>query len=86
MNSKLTLFAGFQAAAALMYDAVFVLVEAFNKFTRKKSDRNNQRRTGVPNLNQGLNTTLPLDCNPKQGWVTPFEYGDKISKLLRKVS
>lgn len=35
-----------QAQAALMYDAVFVLVEAFNKILRKKPDqfRNNVQR------------------------------------------
>lgn len=68
-----------------MYDAVFVLVEALNKFTRKKPDRSNQRRTGVPVPSTPLNATRPLDCNPNQGWVTPWEHGDKISKLLRKV-
>ncbi|XP_043461147.1 glutamate receptor 1 isoform X2 [Leptopilina heterotoma] len=73
------------AGAALMYDAVFVLVEAFNKFTRKKPDRSNQRRTGVPVPNTPINATRSLDCNPNQGWVTPWEHGDKISKLLRKV-
>lgn len=39
----------FQAQAALMYDAVFVLVEAFNKLLRKKPDQfrsYTMRRTG----------------------------------------
>ncbi|CAG9833197.1 unnamed protein product [Diabrotica balteata] len=70
------------AQAALMYDAVFVLVEAFNKVLRKKPDlfRNNVRR--------GLNyngTTKALDCNVNGNWVTPWEHGDKISRFLRKV-
>lgn len=69
-----------------MYDAVFVLVEAFNKFLRKKPDRSNVRRTGIPGSSQITNGTRALDCNSSRGWVTPFEYGDKISRLLRKVS
>ncbi|XP_017787792.1 PREDICTED: glutamate receptor 1 [Habropoda laboriosa] len=73
------------AQAALMYDAVFVLVEAFNKFLRKKPDRSNVRRTGIPGSSQITNGTKGLDCNNSRGWVTPFEYGDKISRLLRKV-
>lgn len=67
------------AQAALMYDAVFVLVEAFNKMLRKKPDvfRNNMRR-----FNNG---SKGLDCNASGGWVTPWEHGDKISRFLRKV-
>lgn len=70
------------AQAALMYDAVFVLVEAFNKLLRKKSDifRNNMRRGQIFN-----NGSKGLDCNASGGWVTPWEHGDKISRLLRKV-
>lgn len=69
------------AQAALMYDAVFVLVEAFNKLLRKKPDvfRNNLRRAPYGN------TTRALDCNVSGGWVTPWEHGDKISRFLRKV-
>ncbi|XP_015589085.1 glutamate receptor 1 [Cephus cinctus] len=73
------------AQAALMYDAVFVLVEAFNKFQKKKADRNNVRRTGIPGSSQPANGTRSLDCNTSRGWVTPWEHGDKISKFLRKV-
>ncbi|XP_031359007.1 glutamate receptor 1-like [Photinus pyralis] len=65
------------AQAALMYDAVFVLVEAFNKLLRKKPDRRGQI---VNNGSKGL------DCNASSGWVTPWEHGDKISRFLRKVS
>lgn len=70
------------AQAALMYDAVFVLVEAFNKLLRKKPDvfRNNMRRGQIYN-----NGSKGLDCNASGGWVTPWEHGDKISRLLRKV-
>lgn len=70
------------AQAALMYDAVFVLVEALNKLLRKKPDsfRNNLRRGQIFN-----NGTKGLDCNTSGGWVTPWEHGEKISKFLRKV-
>ncbi|CAH0545662.1 unnamed protein product [Brassicogethes aeneus] len=70
------------AQAALMYDAVFVLVEAFNKLLRKKPDvfRNNMRRGQIYN-----NGSKGLDCNASGGWVAPWEHGDKISRLLRKV-
>ncbi|CAH1170158.1 unnamed protein product [Phaedon cochleariae] len=71
------------AQAALMYDAVFVLAEAFNKVLRKKPDlfRNNVRR----GVNYSNSTTKALDCNVNGGWVTPWEHGDKISRFLRKV-
>lgn len=70
------------AQAALMYDAVFVLVEAFNKLLRKKQDifRNNMRRGQIFN-----NGSKGLDCNASGGWVIPWEHGDKISRYLRKV-
>lgn len=57
-----------------MYDAVLVLIEAFNKFIKKKIGVNSTKRS--------------LDCNTgnqSNGWVTPWEHGDKISKFLRKV-
>ncbi|XP_043486735.1 glutamate receptor 1 isoform X2 [Polistes fuscatus] len=80
------------AQAALMYDAVFVLVEAFNKFLRKKPDRNNVRRTGnligttsANKTSQPTNGTRSLDCNNSRDLVTPWENGDKISRFLRKV-
>ncbi|XP_026474738.1 glutamate receptor 1-like [Ctenocephalides felis] len=65
------------AQAALMYDAVFVLVEAFNKMLRKKPDtfRGSVKRGGPTNGSRGL------DCNTTRGW----EHGDKISRVLRKV-
>ncbi|XP_024083533.1 glutamate receptor 1 [Cimex lectularius] len=70
------------AQAALMYDAVFVLVEAFNKLLRKKPDlfRTNIRRGQIFN-----NGSRGIDCNTSRGWVTPWEHGDKISRFLRKV-
>uniref|UniRef100_A0A0C9QXE8 Glu-RI_0 protein n=1 Tax=Fopius arisanus TaxID=64838 RepID=A0A0C9QXE8_9HYME len=72
------------AQAALMYDAVLMLVEAFNKFLKKKTDRSNPKRPGVPSGVQPSNVSSPLDCNPRDDLVTPWEYGDKISKFLRK--
>lgn len=68
-----------------MYDAVFVLVEAFNKFLRKRIDKNSARRV-TPGSSQPINGTKSLDCNNNRGWVTPWEHGDKISRLLRKVN
>lgn len=74
------------AQAALMYDAVFVLVEAFNKLLRKKPDlfRSNIRR-GI-SYNNSSSSSKALDCNVSGNWVTPWEHGDKISRFLRKVS
>ncbi|XP_075228817.1 glutamate receptor IB [Lycorma delicatula] len=70
------------AQAALMYDAVFVLVEAFNKLLRKKPDmfRSNFRRGLIFN-----NGSRGIDCNTSGGRVSPWEHGDKISRFLRKV-
>lgn len=70
------------AQAALMYDAVFVLVEAFNKLLRKKPDlfKNNIRRGQIFN-----NGSKALDCNASGGRITQWEHGDKISRFLRKV-
>lgn len=80
-----------------MYDAVFVLVEAFNKILRKKPDqfRSNIQRRGQPGVigfnstttSNGSNggSTRTLDCNTSKGWVNPWEHGDKISRYLRKV-
>ncbi|KAH8364845.1 hypothetical protein KR084_012569, partial [Drosophila pseudotakahashii] len=81
------------AQAALMYDAVFVLVEAFNRILRKKPDqfRSNhlQRRShggGSSSSSTGTNdSSALLDCNTSKGWVTPWEQGEKISRVLRKV-
>lgn len=67
------------AQAALMYDAVFVLVEAFNKLLRKKPD---VFRTNTKKSNNG---SKPLECTVSSGWVNSWEHGDKISRFLRKV-
>lgn len=65
------------AQAALMYDAVYVIVEAFNKFLRKRSDRRGQTSN---------NASKGLECNASNGWVVPWEHGEKISRFLRKVN
>ena len=64
-----------------MYDAVFVLIEAFNKFLKKKSDKNSHRRVGG---SQQSNVTF--DCYGNNGGVTQLEGGDKLIRILRKVS
>ncbi|XP_011495765.1 PREDICTED: glutamate receptor 1 isoform X3 [Ceratosolen solmsi marchali] len=67
------------AQAALIYDAVFVLVEVLNK--KKKTEKNNPRRAGG---SQQPNTTL--DCNSNHGWTSHgWEQGNKIARSLRKV-
>jgi len=43
-------------------------------------------RRVTTNNNQPINGTKPLDCYHNRGWVTPWEHGDKISRLLRKVN
>ncbi|XP_030570348.1 glutamate receptor 1 [Drosophila novamexicana] len=80
------------AQAALMYDAVFVLVEAFNRILRKKPDQfranHLQRRShagGSGNTNSLNESSALLDCSTSKGWVTPWEQGEKISRVLRKV-
>lgn len=85
------------AQAALMYDAVFVLAEAFNKLLRKKPDqfrsytmrRMNLISTTFTNAHNttanNANLNRVLDCNTSKGWVNPWEHGDKISRYLRKV-
>ncbi|EEB17589.1 glutamate receptor 1 precursor, putative [Pediculus humanus corporis] len=71
------------AQFALMYDAVFVIVEAFNKLFKKKPEVGESLKRG-PLFNNGSR----LDCYANYSnntWVTPWEHGDKISKHLRKV-
>ncbi|KAG5677407.1 hypothetical protein PVAND_007167 [Polypedilum vanderplanki] len=73
------------AQGALMYDSVFVLVEAFNRIIRKKPD---QFRTYTMRRQNGqANSTAAkfLDCNTSKGWVTQWEHGERIAKNLRKV-
>lgn len=81
-----------QAQAALMYDAVFVLVEALNNVLKKKPDqfraytarRGIQQTIATNTVNSGGHGRA-LDCNMTMGWINHWEHGDKISRLLRKV-
>lgn len=80
-----------------MYDAVYVLVEAFNKLLRKNPDqfrsytsrRMNSSISMTSNVsNSGTNISnvnRVLDCNTSKGWVNAWEHGDKISRYLKKV-
>lgn len=76
-----------KAQSALMYDAVFVLVEAFNKLLRKKPDqfrsytmRNRMGQVLAPVANvsspnttaSNTNTNRVLDCNTSKGWVNAW--------------
>lgn len=75
-----------QAQAALMYDAVFVLVEAFNKLLKKKPDqfrsytmrRSSSQHTytnsSYGNLIANGQTMRVLDCNIAKGWINPVIY------------
>lgn len=74
-----------------MHDAVLVLIEAFNKLLSKKPDtfKTNSKRTlsngnssmsGIPSLQ-----ILGLDCNSGRTSGNQWEYGEKISKHIRKV-
>lgn len=81
-----------QAQAALMYDAVFVLVETFNKILRKKPDvfrsyalRRSLMSGGNKTVSNTTSAVRMLDCNTSAGWVTPWEHGDKITRYMRKV-
>lgn len=70
-----------QAQAALMYDGVQVLIDAIFRLLRKKPDilRGLTRRSARSSSNK------TLDCFPKIGTGT-YEIGDKISRLIKKVS
>ena len=83
-----------QAQGALMYDSVFVLVEAFNRILRKKPDQfrayTMRRQNGQGNFSSGaagaaMTTAKFLDCNTSKGWVSQWEHGERIAKNLRKV-
>jgi hypothetical protein len=81
-----------QAQGALMYDSVFVLVEAFNRIIRKKPDQfrayTMRRQTGQTNVTATAAAAGAkfVDCNTsKGGWVTQWEHGERIAKNLRKV-
>ncbi|XP_060840325.1 glutamate receptor 1-like [Rhopalosiphum padi] len=79
------------AQAALMYDAVLVLVETFDKLLWKKPDmfKANTKRT-LSNANSSMSgisssQILGLDCNSGRSSGNQWEHGEKISRFLRKV-
>lgn len=65
-----------------MYDGVQVLMDALGRLWKKKPDafRSALRRAAAQ-----ANSTKVIDCNPGKSWVVPFEHGDKISRLIKKV-
>jgi len=79
-----------QAQAALMHDAVLVLVETFNKLLWKKPEmfKTNAKRTlSNGNLTMSIPSSqnLGLDCNSGRTSGNQWEHGEKISRFLRKV-
>lgn len=68
------------ASAALMHDAVNVVIEAFGRLLKKKPDifRSDLRRGETNN-----NTTKGINCTKPQ--VTPWEHGEKIMRYIRKI-
>ncbi|XP_050422335.1 glutamate receptor 1-like [Adelges cooleyi] len=78
------------AHAALMHDAVLVLVETFNKLLWKKPDtfKSTTKRTLVNGNSSSISSSQISgpDCNAGHGWVNGWEHGDKISRYLRKVA
>ena len=65
-----------------MYDGVQVLMDALGRLWKKKADT---FRTALRRAAALANSTKVIDCNPGKSWVVPFEYGDKISRLIKKV-
>jgi len=79
-----------QAQAALMHDAVLVLVETFNKLLWKKPEmfKTNTKRTlsnGNTSMSVPSSQSLGLDCNSGRTSGNQWEHGEKISRFLRKV-
>lgn len=66
-----------------MYDGVQVLMDALGRLWRKKPDA---FRSALRRAAGQANNTKVIDCNPGKSWVVPFEHGDKISRLIKKVS
>lgn len=69
-----------QAQAALTYDAVQVLVDAILRLLRKKPE---MVRSVLKRASE--NGTRFMDCHPKSK-LGPFEFGEKISRMIKKVS
>lgn len=77
-----------QANAALMFDAISVLAEAFSKMYKKKLDIFQQPSSGINGLLR-TNGTRDVHCatgGDFSGSPPPFENGEKIAKFIRKVS
>lgn len=73
-----------QANAALMYDAISVLGEAFSKMYKKKMEF---LQPGINGFR--ANGTRDVHCatgGDFTGSPPPFEHGEKIAKFIRKVS
>ncbi|CAK1588596.1 unnamed protein product [Parnassius mnemosyne] len=68
------------AKAALMYDAVQVIVDATLRLVRKKPDilRNSIRRKAYL-----LTNNKTFDCNPSQKYLA-YEIGDRIIRMIKK--
>ncbi|CAH2103908.1 unnamed protein product [Euphydryas editha] len=67
------------AQAALMYDAVQVLIDSILRMLRKKPDflRGTMRR------NANTNNSKIIDCNPNNK-IAPYEYGERISRMIKR--
>ncbi|CAB3225979.1 unnamed protein product [Arctia plantaginis] len=67
------------AQAALMYDAVQVLVDAILRVLRKRPDMLRAAMRRIANQN----SSKAMDCNPDTK-MAPYEHGEKISKMIKK--
>jgi hypothetical protein len=79
-----------QADAALMYDAMSVLQDAFSKMTRKKPDYFSSGSPASSSTSSTFrwNGTRDVHCATGRdftGSPTPFEMGERIAKNIRKV-
>jgi hypothetical protein len=81
-----------QADAALMYDAMSVLQDAFSKMTRKKPDYFSSGSPASSSTSSSStfrwNGTRDVHCATGRdftGSPTPFEMGERIAKNIRKV-
>ena len=69
-----------QARAALVYDAVTLLAETFNRMLKKKPDT---FKTFIRGGGKGeTNSSRTLNCSRNAVW----EHGDRIAKNARKVT
>jgi glutamate receptor 3 len=70
-----------QAQAALVYDAVTLVADTFNRMLKKKPDtfRSYLQRNKGESL---ANASRALNCSRNAVW----EQGDRIAKFARKVS